>query len=55
MNFKALTGPLTDKIGDLTALVQEMSDNIKAQTALQTKILEKLNEKNICKVEKSPE
>ncbi len=56
MNLKGITGPLTEKIGSLTELVQEMSDNIKEQTELQNQILarledinEKLDEKNICK------
>ncbi len=39
MNLKGITAPLTEKMGDLTALVQEMSDNIKEQTILQKKIL----------------
>ncbi len=44
MNFKAITGPLTERMSSLTALVQEMSDNIKLQTDIQGQILSKLND-----------
>lgn len=56
MNLKGLTGPLTDKIGSLVEIVQEMLDNMKEQTDTQKKILvrlddidEKLNQGSVCK------
>ncbi len=53
MNLKALTAPLRDKIGDLTGLVQDMTDLLAKQTKLQEEILEELRKKNVCKVEKT--
>lgn len=56
MNFKAITGPLGERIGAITELVQEMIDTNKEQTEIQKKILvrlddidEKLHKENICK------
>jgi len=56
MNLKGLTGPLTERIGSLTALMQEMIDNIVEQTKIQKEILvklieidDKLTKENICK------
>lgn len=46
MNIKNILSPLGDRIGDLTALVQEMIDNLKLQTELQQKILKQLEELN---------
>lgn len=40
MNLKGLTAPLTQKIGDLTSLIQEIRDNLEKQIEL----LEKINE-----------
>lgn len=42
MNFKNLTAPLTEKIGNLTALVQDMIDNLEEQTEIQKEILKTL-------------
>lgn len=57
MNLKGITAPLTEKMGDLTALVQEMSDNIKKQTQIQKQILTELEDmndkKNTCETPKN--
>ncbi len=41
MNLNAITKPLTEKMGDLTAVLQDVLDSLKAQT----KLLESINEK----------
>ncbi len=48
MNIKGLMQPLGEKIGELTGLVQDMTDNLNAQTEIQQKNfhqLELINEK----------
>ena len=58
MNLKNILAPLGDRIGELTKLVQSMVNNLDAQTELQQKIYQKLenmekrNEENkgsVCK------
>jgi len=44
MNIKNITAPLTEKMGSLTELLQELIDDIKEQKAIQQKILDRLND-----------
>ena len=58
MNLKGITAPLAEKIGAITEILQELIDSVKAQTALQEKILAKLNDKtegNSCKSPENPD
>ena len=70
MNLKALTAPLTDKIGALEGLMQDMEASIKSLVEISNKqflelqginrnlveLIDKINdEKNICKTEKVTE
>ena len=67
MNFKSITAPLTEKIGALTGLIQEIETDIKALVEINNKqflefqginrnlveLIDIINDKNnICKTEK---